>query len=122
MENLFFSKTHEWVKFEENGDATIGITDHAQESLGDIVFLNLPMIDEKIEVEGLLGNIESIKAVSDIFSPISGTVKNVNQNAIDEPELINSKPYETWLIELTNVKDRGNLMSYEEYKKFIEEE
>lgn len=119
-ENLLYTKSHEWVQFD--GDkARIGLTNHAQEELGDIVFINLCNVGEHVSVHDVIGNVESIKAVSDIYAPMSGVVSDINQNVVDEPELINSAPYDSWLIELNNIEDKESLLTATEYEKFVQE-
>ena len=121
---LKYSKEHEWVKI-ENGIATIGITDHAQELLTDIVFVELPEVGKEVEQEKQMGVVESVKSVSDIFSPVSGEVTEVNNEIEDNPELINGDPYKKgWVakIKMKDAKELDKLMSAEEYEKFIEEE
>lgn len=100
IEGLKYSKDHEWVKIE--GDiATVGITDYAQGNLGDIVFVELPEVDEDVEAGESVGNIESVKAVAEVFCPVSGTIVEVNENLEDQPELVNSDPYEGgWILKL----------------------
>lgn len=100
VEGLKYSKDHEWVKVE--GDiATVGITDYAQGNLGDIVFVELPETDEDVESGESIGNIESVKAVAELFCPVSGTVVEVNEGLEDQPELVNSDPYEGgWIVKL----------------------
>ncbi len=123
LENLKYAKGHEWVKVEGNR-AYIGITDFAQDELGDIVFVELPELDTHVEVDDILGAIESVKAASDIYAPVSGTVVEVNDELEGSPELINEDPYEAWIavVEMDDSGDLDNLMDAEEYKKFCEEE
>jgi glycine cleavage system H protein len=113
--DLLYSESHEWVRFLDNGNARIGITDHAQRLLSDLVFANICDVGEEIPVHGIIGDVESIKAVSDIYSPVSGTVVAVNQDVIDDPSLINSEPYESWLVEISNPGGKENLISPEAY-------
>jgi glycine cleavage system H protein len=122
-ETYKYAKSHEWLLLE--GDAaTVGITDYAQESLGDIVFVELPKVGQEIEAGATFGSVESVKAVSDLYSPVSGTVMAVNSALNDAPETINTAANETWIIKLA-VKDAaaaGSLMSASEYEKFVAEE
>ncbi|HHE75534.1 MAG: glycine cleavage system protein GcvH [Thermoplasmata archaeon] len=122
-ENLKYTKTHEWVKIED-GKVKMGITYHAQEQLHDIVYVELPEVGTEINKGDPLGVIESVKAASDIYSPVSGKVIAVNQNVIDQPEVLNQDPYENWLveIEMNNPKELDELLGPEEYKKVVEEE
>jgi glycine cleavage system H protein len=118
-ENLLYSKEHEWVKID--GDtATIGITDYAQNSLGDIVYVELPKVGAKIEQFGNVGVIESVKAVSDLFTPISGEVLEVNTALDSDPAAVNKDPYGGgWLMKVRvgNGADSGNLLSPGDYEK-----
>jgi glycine cleavage system H protein len=122
-ETYKYAKSHEWLLLE--GDAaTVGITDYAQESLGDIVFVELPKVGQEIEAGATFGSVESVKAVSDLYSPVSGTVTAVNSALNDAPETINTAANETWIIKLA-VKDAaaaGSLLSASEYEKFVAEE
>jgi glycine cleavage system H protein len=118
-ENLFYSKEHEWVKLD--GDtATVGVTDYAQNSLGDIVYVDLPKVGAKLEQFGNVGVIESVKAVSDLFTPVSGEVLEVNAALDTDPAAVNKDPYgEGWLMKLRvgNADDARNLLSAAEYEK-----
>ncbi len=118
---LKYSKSHEWVRV-EGDEAYIGITDHAQESLGDLVFINLPEVDDELTVDEPFGDIESVKAVSDIIAPISGVVVEVNEDLIDEPEKINEEPYEAWIVKVANFDGVDDLLDASEYDTFVEEE
>ncbi|MDR3076791.1 MAG: glycine cleavage system protein GcvH [Synergistaceae bacterium] len=114
--DVLYSKSHEWVR-ESDGVALVGLTDYAQHELGDIVFVNLPGVGDEAVKGEQIADVESVKAVSEIFSPLSGTVKRVNQAAADSPELINSDPYGTWIFELENVSGREELLSADDYEK-----
>ena len=106
--DLQYSKEHEWVRVED-GVGTLGITDYAQDQLGDIVYLDLPAVGASVAQFEKLGEIESVKAVSDLFSPVAGEVVEVNQEAVDTPELVNSEPYgRGWLIKV-RLSDAGGL-------------
>ena len=121
-ENYRYAKSHEWLLLE--GDAaTVGITDYAQESLGDIVFVELPKVGQEIEAGATFGSVESVKAVSDLYSPVSGTVTAINEALNDAPETINTAANETWIITLA-VKSApaDGLLSAAEYEKFVAEE
>lgn len=123
MSELFFTKKHEWVKVE--GDhATIGISDYAQEQLGDIVFIELPEVDEEFEQEDDFGVVESVKAASDLYMPISGKVVEVNEELEDAPELVNEDAMGNWMIkvEITNKEELSSLLSEVQYKDYLEEE
>jgi glycine cleavage system H protein len=123
-DDLYYSEDHEWIR-EEEDYLLIGITDFAQEELGDIVFVELPEVDEEFDKDDSFGVLESVKAVSDTFIPISGRVIEVNEDLIDNPELINDDPYgDGWLIKVDPADDSelDELLSAEEYAEFIEEE
>jgi glycine cleavage system H protein len=123
-DDLYYSEDHEWIR-EEEEYLLIGITDFAQEELGDIVFVELPEVDEEFDKDDSFGVLESVKAVSDTFIPISGKVIEVNEDLIDNPELINNDPYgDGWLIKVEPADDSelDELLSAEEYAEFIEEE
>lgn len=122
-QDLRYTKSHEWVKV-EGENCTIGITDHAQEMLGDIVFVDLPATDTKVTAGGECGAIESVKAASDLFCPIAGTIIEVNEKLEASPNLVNSDPYgDGWLfkLKLDAVTDVDSLMTAEEYQKLEEE-
>ena len=119
-----YAKSHEYVHVD--GDiGTIGITDYAQKELGDVVFVELPQVGSELEAGDELGSIESVKAVSELFAPVSGEVVEVNENLTDKPELVNSDPYgDGWMIKikLANPDDLGTLMDAEEYDEYVEKE
>ena len=118
--DLLYTKDHEWVKITDN-IATIGITDYAQGELGDIIFIEFPNINDTFQNEDILGTIEAVKTVADLFSPISGKVIEINQRLENEPELTNSAPYEAgWIIKMEiDDKDSINLLTSKEYEKLI---
>ena len=121
---LRYSREHEWVAVEEN-IATIGITDYAQDQLGDLVYVELPEVGAQVTKDEAFGVVESVKAVSDIYAPVSGTVTEVNVGLPDSPETINEDPYgDAWMIrvEMSDPEELEDLMKAAEYKKFIEEE
>lgn len=122
--NLHYSKEHEWLLILEDGNALVGITDFAQERLGDIVYLDLPDIDSKLVKDEKLGEIESVKAVSDIFSPITGSVIEINQEVVDTPQLVNDDPYSKgWLLKIMpeDSSQIEQLMSVTEYESMIDD-
>ncbi len=122
-QELRYSEEHEWVAVDDN-IATIGITDHAQEQLGDIVYLELPETGTAVTKGDKFGVVESVKAVSDIYAPVTGTVVSVNTGLPDTPETVNEEPYgEGWMIrvEMSNPEEVNDLMTAAEYEKFIEE-
>ncbi|MBK5246126.1 MAG: glycine cleavage system protein GcvH [Peptostreptococcaceae bacterium] len=116
---LMYSKTHEWVKA-DGQKAYIGLTDYARIQLGQIVFIDLPEINSTAEAEQSLAEVESVKAVAEVLSPISGTVNEVNEALINNPELINEDVYGSWLvlIEMSDPAEINNLMNSEEYENF----
>lgn len=121
MADLKFSKTHEWIS--KDGDIyTIGISDYAQKALGDVVFVNLPEADDEVTAGEAFGDVESVKAVSDLISPVSGTVAEINEALEDSPELLNSDPYGAWIIKVSGVTETEDLMDEEAYKEFCDKE
>ena len=114
-ENLLYTKSHEWVQFAGDGTAKVGLTDHAQEALGDLVFVNLPEVGDSLACGEALGDVESVKAVSDIYSPVTGTVKAVNEALLDTPEAINADPYGAWLVEVEDITDKEELLDAAAY-------
>mgnify|MGYP003619004599 FL=1 len=118
---LLYSKSHEWIK-EEGNEVTIGITDYAQSELGDLVFVNLPEEGDEVTLAETFGDVESVKAVSDIFSPVSGIVSAVNEDILDAPESINSDPYGAWFIKVKDVSEKEELLTAEEYEQFLVDE
>ena len=123
-EGLRYSKEHEWVLVEENV-AIIGITEYAQQELGDVVYVELPDVGEKIVKDDPFGAVESVKAVSDIYAPVGGTVIEVNDALPDSPETINDDPYgDGWMVkvEMTDKDDLKDLMSAEEYAEYVEQQ
>ena len=123
-EGLKYSKEHEWVLVED-GVAIIGITEFAQGELGDIVFVELPDVGEKISKDDPFGSLESVKAVSDIFAPISGAVVEINDDLKENPEAINEDPYgDGWMIkvQMTDMDELKDLMSSDDYAEFIEQQ
>lgn len=117
---LKYSKSHEWVRY-EGDEAYIGITDFAQSSMGDLVFVNLPEEGDEVSVGEAFGDVESVKAASDVYSPVSGTVSAINEDLLDAPESINEAPYDAWFIKVTDISEEEELLSAEEYEKFVEE-
>ena len=116
---LKYAKSHEWVKDSGNGFFEIGISDFAQKELGDIVYVNLPQPGDELEAGKPFADVESVKAVSDILSPVNGTVKEVNEAILSAPEAINKAPYENWLIRAEGSVPEGTLLSAREYEAVI---
>ena len=120
-EELKYSKSHEWVALD--GDlAVVGLTDYAQSELGDLVFVNLPEVGDTVEAGEVFGDVESVKAVSDVYSPVTGEVTEINEELLDSPELINDDAYEAWFIKVKDVSATEELLTAEEYKAFVESE
>ncbi|MCC8105517.1 MAG: glycine cleavage system protein GcvH [Clostridiales bacterium] len=118
---LRYSKSHEWVRIED-GIATIGLTDYAQHELGDLVFVNLPEEGDELTAGEALGDVESVKAVSDVYSPVSGTVLQINEELLDHPELINEAPYDAWFVKVGSLTEEEELLDAADYEAFCEEE
>ena len=120
-EGLFYAKSHEWVEYTDDIVA-IGLSDYAQEELGDVVFVNLPEIGEKISVGEAFCDVESVKAVSDIISPVAGEVVEINDELADNPEMLNSDCYSSWICKIGKITAEGNLMDAKTYEKFLAEQ
>ncbi len=123
-EELLYSKEHEWVKKEGN-KVRIGITDFAQDELGDIVFVELPEAGDEMKVDEPFGSVESVKTVSELYAPISGTVVEINEDLEDSPEYVNESPYEkAWMVvvEISDESELDNLLKPEEYRQLTEED
>ena len=120
-DELKYSKSHEWVKL-DGGTAVVGLTDFAQSELGDLVFVNLPEVGDTVEAGEVFGDVESVKAVSDVYSPVTGEVTEINEELLDSPELINDNAYEAWFIKVKDVSVTEELLTAEEYKAFVESE
>jgi len=123
-DELRYTEEHEWVRVAD-GEATVGITDYAQSELGDVVFVELPKIDRVLKRGDQLGSVESVKAVSEVYAPISGRVIAVNTDLVEKPELLNQSPYEEgWMarMELSDPSEVGSLMSAGEYAEFVAQE
>ena len=118
QKGLLYSKDHEWVK-EEGGEFVVGITDYAQSELGDLVFVNLPEEGDSVTKGEAFSDVESVKAGSDVLSPLSGVVSAINEAVLDAPESINSSPYEAWFVKVKDVTDKEELLSAEEYEEYL---
>ena len=116
---LKYTKTHEWVKFLDEKTAYIGITDYAQDQLGDLVFVNLPSEGDALEAGTAFADVESVKAVSDVNAPVTGTVAKVNDALADEPEQMNKAPYDAWFVLAEDITNTGELMTAAEYEAFV---
>ena len=115
-----YSESHEWVLFEDDATATVGLSDYAQSELGDLVFVNLPQEGDQAVKGETIADVESVKAVSDVFSPVSGIVDAVNEELLDAPEKINQAPYDAWLYRVRDITDKEGLLTAEEYQSFVE--
>ena len=118
---LKYSKSHEWMKIED-GVAVIGISDFAQDELGDVVFVNLPEVGDETVAGEPFGDVESVKAVSDLVSPVSGKVCEINEELLDAPEKLNEDPYGAWMIKVEDLGDTEELLDASDYEKFCAEE
>lgn len=123
IEGLFYSESHEWVKV-DGETAIIGISDHAQQAMGNIVYVDMPEEEDEVTANGDFGAVESVKAASDLISPVSGVVVEVNEALADAPELLNKDAYENWIIKvkMDNPEELKNLMDAAAYEKFCENE
>ena len=119
--DLKYSKSHEWIRYED-GVAVIGISDFAQDALGDVVFVNLPAVGDEVTAGEAFGDVESVKAVSDLISPVSGVVLEINEELEDSPENLNEDPYGAWIIKVENVTDEEELLEAEAYEALCAEE
>ena len=123
--DLLYTKEHEWLRREDDGTVSIGVTDHAQSALGDLVYVELPEIGQEVEEGGDMAVVESVKAASDVYAPIAGTVAAVNEELADTPETINSDPYgEGWIVKLqpSGDIDEGALMTPDAYQELLDQE
>lgn len=116
-QDVKYAKTHEWLK-KEGDFVLIGLTDYAQDQLGDIVFVNLPEVGDQVSRGDTFADIESVKAVSDVYSPVMGEVEEVNEELLDAPEKVNNDPYGSWFIKVKDVSDTEDLMDAKEYEEF----
>jgi glycine cleavage system H protein len=123
--DLLYTKEHEWLRREDDGTVSVGVTDHAQSALGDLVYVELPEVGQEVEEGGDMAVVESVKAASDVYAPIAGTVAAVNEELADTPETINSDPYgEGWIVKLqpSSDIDEGELMTPDAYQELLDEE
>ena len=119
--DLQYTRTHEWIRY-EGESAYIGITDYAQDQLGDLVFVNLPEVGDEVMAGEPFGDVESVKAVSDINAPVTGVVEEANEALADTPEAMNEDPYEAWLIKVGEISATVDLMDAKAYEAFVAEE
>ena len=115
--NLKYTSDHEWIRVEGH-EAYVGITDYAQSELGDLVFVNLPEVGDEVVVGEAFGDVESVKAVADVMSPVSGIVEEVNEDLLDDASLINSDPYGSWFIKVGSISAEDELMTADEYDEY----
>lgn len=121
--DLLYTNEHEWLRQEEDGSVTIGITDHAQTALGDLVYVELPEVGQDLEVGGEMAVVESVKAASDVYAPVAGSVLAVNDELSDDPEKINADPYgDGWIVRLQPSGDAGETMDPDAYQAFLDEQ
>ena len=118
---LKYTKSHEWIRYED-GVAVIGISDFAQDALGDVVFVNLPAVGDEVTAGEAFGDVESVKAVSDLICPVSGVVLEINEELEDSPENLNEDPYGAWIIKVENITEEEELLTAEEYEAHCAEE
>ncbi len=122
--DLLYTKDHEWLRREEDGSVTIGITDHAQSALGDLVYVELPEVNQDVDEGGEMAVVESVKAASDVYAPIGGSIAAVNEKLAEDPEKINSDPYgDGWIVRMqpSEAIDEGALMSPDDYQQFVDD-
>ena len=118
---LKYTKSHEWIRYED-GVAVIGISDFAQDALGDVVFVNLPAVGDEVTAGEAFGDVESVKAVSDLICPVSGVVLEINEELEDSPENLNEDPYGAWIIKVENITGEEELLTAAEYEAHCAEE
>jgi glycine cleavage system H protein len=122
QEGYFYLKTHEWVKPVDETTFLVGISDYAQHALGDIVYVALPEIGDKVQFNERFCDVESVKAVSDVYSPLNGKIVEVNGTLEDSPELLNQDPYATWIMKVEGSFDISGLLNAQDYTKFLEDQ
>ncbi len=120
--DLLYTSEHEWLRREDDGSVTVGITDHAQNALGDLVYVELPEVGQVVEAGGEMAVVESVKAASDVYAPISGEVVEVNDVLADDPERINADPYgDGWIVRMQPAGEDGETMTPDEYQAFLDD-
>lgn len=120
--DLQFTKSHEWIDMIDDTSAYIGLTDYAQSELGELVFINLPDEGDELNMGESMADVESVKAVSDVFSPVTGVVAEFNEDLLDAPEMVNESPYEAWFVKAENISELEDLMDEDEYMDFVDKE
>jgi len=118
-QGLLYTKSHEWVEFLDDTTALVGISDHAQHALGDLVFVNLPEVGDTVTAGKMFCDVESVKAVSDIYAPVTGTVAEINEELLDAPEKINQSAYDAWIAKVEAITARGDLMDTDAYTAYL---
>ena len=120
--DLLYTSEHEWLRQEEDGSVTVGITDHAQSALGDLVYVELPEVGQDLEAGGEMAVVESVKAASDVYAPVAGSVIAINDDLADDPERINADPYgDGWIVRIQPSGDAGDTMGPDAYEAFLDE-
>jgi glycine cleavage system H protein len=120
--NLKFSKTHEWVQMLDDTTAYVGLSDYAQKAMGDLVFVNLPESGDEVTAGETFADVESVKAVSDVYSPVTGIILEINEELLDHPEYINENPYTSWFAKVGDISDKADLMEADDYEAFLKNE
>ena len=119
-QGLLYTKSHEWVEWIDDTTARVGLSDYAQHELGDLVFVNLPNVGDTVTVGKMFADVESVKAVSDVYAPVSGTVAEINEELLDAPEKINESAYDAWIAIVETVTDRAELMNADTYQEYCD--
>ena len=117
---LMYTKSHEWVKTVDETTVVVGLTDYSQDALGDLVFVNLPEPGDDVTAGEAFGDVESVKAVSDVLSPVTGQVEEINEELLDSPESVNQSPYDAWFVKIKDVSGKEELMDGEAYEAYLE--
>lgn len=115
-----YTKTHEWVEKLDETTVRVGLTEYAASELGDLVFINLPEVGEELVIGDSFSDVESVKAVSSVYSPVTGVIKDINEELLDNPELVNEDSEKAWFVVIEEVSEIEELLTYEEYKKIID--
>lgn len=121
IENYFYTKSHEWIQMLDDGTALIGLSDYAQSELGDLVFVNLPEIGDDLISGEMFADVESVKAVSDVFAPMNGKVVEINEELLDAPQKINEDPYGAWFVKIEGAVKPDNLLDASAYQEYLSE-
>lgn len=121
IENYFYTKSHEWIQMLDDGTALIGLSDYAQSELGDLVFVNLPEVGDDLICGEMFADVESVKAVSDVFAPMNGKVIEINEELLDAPQKINEDPYGAWFVKIEGAVKPETLLDASAYQKYLTE-